>query len=59
MEQELIWKIIDMYFTNDPYTLIKHQQNSYNLFFEKEIYKIFNESYITRIWTTIRYLFND
>ena len=44
MEQELMWKLIDTYFTNDPYTLIKHQQDSYNLFFEKDIYKIFNEN---------------
>ena len=44
MEQELIWKIIDIYFTNDPYLLIKHQLESYNLFFEKDIYKIFKEN---------------
>ena len=37
MEQELIWNIIDTYFTNEPHTLIKHQLDSYNLFFEKEI----------------------
>ena len=44
MEQELIWKIIDTYFTDDPYILIKHQLSSYNLFFEKDIYKIFREN---------------
>tara|TARA_A100001015_G_scaffold104670_1_gene116174 strand:+ start:8244 stop:12890 length:4647 start_codon:yes stop_codon:yes gene_type:complete len=40
----LIWQIIDKYFLNDPYILIKHQQESYNLFFEKEIFKIFKEN---------------
>ena len=40
----LIWQIIDKYFINDPYILIKHQQESYNLFFEKEIFKIFKEN---------------
>tara|TARA_Y100000816_G_scaffold179238_1_gene129570 strand:- start:303 stop:4925 length:4623 start_codon:yes stop_codon:yes gene_type:complete len=40
----LIWKIIDKYFINDPRILIKHQQESYNLFFEKEIFKIFKEN---------------
>ena len=44
MEQELIWNIIDTYFTNEPHTLIKHQLDSYNLFFEKEIFKIFKEN---------------
>lgn len=44
MEQEKIWRIIDSYFTNDPYIFIKHQLDSYNLFFEKDIYKIFREN---------------
>ena len=43
-QQEQIWKIIDTYFTDDPYLFIKHQLNSYNLFFEKDIYKIFREN---------------
>ena len=39
-----IWELIDKYFTNDHHILIKHQQESYNLFFEKDIFKIIKEN---------------
>ena len=41
MNQEIIWKIIDKYFKEDPYSLVKHNLESYNNFFGKELTDIF------------------
>ena len=41
MNQEIIWKIIDKYFKENPYNLVEHNLESYNNFFEKELTEIF------------------
>ena len=38
------WKILDKYFKENPYNLVSHHLDSYNNFFNKGIYKIFNEN---------------
>ena len=32
MNQEIIWKIIDKYFKENPYNLVEHNLQSYNNF---------------------------
>ena len=34
MNSEIIWKLIDTYFEDNPYALVSHHQDSYNLFFQ-------------------------
>jgi len=41
MNQEIIWKIIDKYFKENPYSLVEHNLESYNNFFGKELTNIF------------------
>ena len=41
MNQEIIWKIIDKYFKENPYNLVEHNLESYNNFFGKELTDIF------------------
>ena len=41
MNQEIIWKIIDKYFKENPYSLVEHNLESYNNFFGKELPEIF------------------
>jgi DNA-directed RNA polymerase II subunit RPB2 len=38
------WGIIDKYFKNNPYNLVAHHLNSYNEFFNKDIFQIFKEN---------------
>jgi DNA-directed RNA polymerase II subunit RPB2 len=39
-----IWDIVDCYFRDNPQSLVRHHLDSYNNFFNKGIYKIFNEN---------------
>ena len=41
MEPEIIWKIINKYFNENPYALVQHNLDSYNKFFESELKQIF------------------
>ena len=43
IELELPWKIIDKYFEDNKYALVKHQLESYNNFFNSGINRIFKE----------------
>jgi DNA-directed RNA polymerase II subunit RPB2 len=43
MNSEIIWKIIDTYFEDNPYALVSHHQDSYNLFFKTGLRQIFKE----------------
>ena len=46
---KVVWNIIDTYFKDNPDFLIKHQTDSYNLFFSKGIKQIFKERNPIRI----------
>ena len=41
---EISWKIIDKYFTDNPNNLVAHHLESYNEFFNNGIYRIFKEN---------------
>ena len=43
MDEQLPWLIIDKYFNDNPNTLVAHQLDSYNLFFNEVIKRIFKE----------------
>ena len=43
MEDEVIWKIIDSHFENNPQSLVRHHVESYNDFFKTGIFQIFRE----------------
>jgi DNA-directed RNA polymerase II subunit RPB2 len=47
--EEISWKIIDKYFTDNPSNLVRHHLDSYNDFIEKGIFKIFKENNPIRI----------
>lgn len=42
--QIVSWKLIDKYFKDNPYNLVSHHLDSYNDFFDKDIYNIFREN---------------
>ena len=42
--QDLSWKLIDKYFTNNPTNLVDHHLESYNDFFNNGIHRIFREN---------------
>ncbi len=42
--ENISWKIIDKYFTDNPNILVSHHLNSYNDFFNIGIHKIFHEN---------------
>ena len=42
--ENISWKLIDKYFTENPNNLVSHHLESYNDFFEKGINKIFREN---------------
>ena len=37
------WKIIDLYFQENPHHLVKHHVDSYNDFITRNIYRVFQE----------------
>jgi DNA-directed RNA polymerase II subunit RPB2 len=41
---DISWKLLDKYFTQDPNYLVRHHLDSYNDFFEKGIFNIFKEN---------------
>lgn len=43
MDDNVIWKIIDSYFRDNPNYLVRHHLESYNDFFKTGIFKIFKE----------------
>lgn len=43
MEDSTIWKLLDIYFRENPQTLVRHHIDSYNQFFTKDLYQIFKE----------------
>jgi len=42
--QDISWKLIDKYFTNNPTNLVDHHLESYNDFFNNGIHRIFREN---------------
>ena len=43
MNEQLTWSIIDKYFNDNPLSLVSHQLDSYNNFFNEGIKQIFKE----------------
>jgi DNA-directed RNA polymerase II subunit RPB2 len=43
MDDEIVWKMIDSYFNNNPQCLVRHHTESYNDFFKNGIFQIFKE----------------
>lgn len=50
--EEVSWKIIDKYFTDNPSNLVAHHLDSYNKLVKEDIYKIFRENNPIRIKET-------
>ena len=48
----LSWKLIDKYFTDNPNNLVAHHLESYNDFFKNGIHKIFQENNPILLFTT-------
>ena len=42
--ENIAWKIIDIYFKDNPNLIVKHHLKSYNDFFDNGIYQIFKEN---------------
>jgi DNA-directed RNA polymerase II subunit RPB2 len=59
MESQLVWKIIDSYFRDNPQCLVTHHIESYNDFFKKGIFQIFKEKNPIRIQTRFDKDIND
>ena len=49
MNSEIIWKLIDTYFRDNPYALVSHHQDSYNNFFKTGLRQILREKNPIRI----------
>ena len=43
MEDSTIWRLLDIYFRENPQTLVGHHIDSYNQFFTKDLYQLFKE----------------
>ena len=43
MEESTVWKIIDTFFQENPQALVKHHIDSYNAFFDEQIFQILRE----------------
>jgi DNA-directed RNA polymerase II subunit RPB2 len=43
MDESVIWNLIDVYFRDNPQSLVRHHIESYNDFFNNGIYRIFKE----------------
>ena len=43
MDEPTIWKLIDIYFKENPQTLVRHHIDSYNQFIEEDIFQIFRD----------------
>ena len=42
--EKISWELISKYFKSDPHNLVAHQLDSYNYFFDKEIYNVFRDN---------------
>ena len=51
MENQMLWKIINKYFEDNPQSLVRHHIESYNDFFKNGIFQIFKERNPIRIQT--------
>ena len=43
MDESTIWKLIDIYFKENPQTLVRHHIDSYNQFIEEGIFQVFRD----------------
>ena len=43
MDEKTIWRLIDIYFRENPQALVRHHIDSYNQFFTKDIFQMFKE----------------
>ena len=43
MEESTIWKIIDIYFQDNPQALVKHHIDSFNQFYDTQLIQLFKE----------------
>ena len=43
MEESTIWKMIDIYFQDNPQALVKHHIDSFNQFYDTELIQLFKE----------------
>ena len=43
MDESAIWKLIDVYFQENPQALVRHHIDSYNQFIEEDIFQIFRD----------------
>jgi len=42
--EKISWELITKYFKSDPHNLVAHQLDSYNYFFDTEIYNVFRDN---------------
>jgi len=42
--EKISWELINKYFKSDPHNLVAHQLDSYNYFFDTEIYNVFRDN---------------
>jgi DNA-directed RNA polymerase II subunit RPB2 len=42
--EKITWELISKYFKSDPHNLVAHQLESYNYFFDTEIYNVFRDN---------------
>ena len=43
MDEKTIWRLIDIYFRENPQALVRHHIDSYNQFFTEDIFQMFKE----------------
>ena len=49
MNGEVVWDLIDTYFTDNQHALVSHHLDSYNQFFKSDLRNIFKEKNPIRI----------
>ena len=59
MDESIIWKIIDSYFSDNPQCLVQHHTDSYNDFFKNGIFQIFKDKNPIRIGSDFDETIND
>jgi DNA-directed RNA polymerase II subunit RPB2 len=42
--EKISWELISKYFKSDPHNLVAHQLDSYNYFFDTEVYNVFRDN---------------
>jgi len=43
MDESTVWKLIDVYFQENPQALVKHHVDSFNQFYDTQIFQLFKE----------------